>query len=42
MRVKSPIRTGLAWELWPKPSHSERPVSSYRSYIGKDDDDADE
>ncbi|KAI8438163.1 hypothetical protein MSG28_010785 [Choristoneura fumiferana] len=38
--VKFPIRTGPAWELWPKPSCSERrPVPSSGTYIGWDDDD---
>ncbi|KAI8440877.1 hypothetical protein MSG28_009179 [Choristoneura fumiferana] len=40
--VKFPIRTG-AWELWPKPSCSERrPVPSSGTYKGWDDDDDDE
>ncbi|KAI8434402.1 hypothetical protein MSG28_012440 [Choristoneura fumiferana] len=40
--VKFPIRTGPAWELWPKPSCSERrPVPSSGTYIGWDDDDDD-
>ncbi|KAI8421197.1 hypothetical protein MSG28_008266 [Choristoneura fumiferana] len=40
VRVKFPIRTGPAWELLPKPFHSERrPVPSNGTYIGWDDDD---
>ncbi|KAI8422851.1 hypothetical protein MSG28_006593 [Choristoneura fumiferana] len=40
VRVKFPIRTGPAWELWPKPSCSDtRPVPSSGTYIGWDDDD---
>ncbi|KAI8436994.1 hypothetical protein MSG28_010396 [Choristoneura fumiferana] len=40
VRAKFPIRTGPAWELWPKPSCSERrPVPSSGTYIGWDDDD---
>ncbi|KAI8431677.1 hypothetical protein MSG28_016156 [Choristoneura fumiferana] len=39
VRVKFPIRTGPAWELWPKPSCSERrPVPSSGTYIGWDDE----
>lgn len=38
--VKFPIRIWSALELWPKNSHSERrPVRSYGTYIGFDDDD---
>ncbi|KAI8441953.1 hypothetical protein MSG28_005625 [Choristoneura fumiferana] len=38
VRAKFPIRTGPAWELWPKPSCSERrPVPSSGTYIGWDD-----
>ncbi|KAI8431204.1 hypothetical protein MSG28_001242 [Choristoneura fumiferana] len=39
VRAKFPIRTGPAWELWPKPSCSERrPVPSSGTYIGWDDE----
>ncbi|KAI8441452.1 hypothetical protein MSG28_015052 [Choristoneura fumiferana] len=39
VRVKFPIRTGPAWELWPKPSCTERrPVPSSGTYIGWGDD----
>ncbi|KAI8433496.1 hypothetical protein MSG28_015528 [Choristoneura fumiferana] len=38
--AKFPIRTGPAWELLPKPSHSEgRPVPCSGTFKGWDDDD---
>lgn len=37
--VKFPILNRFSWELWPKPSDSERPVSSSGTHKVWDDDD---